>query len=86
MGTALTVEYTTVGALFSQVIPSTAIPIVIIIGVVASIYTAYGGLHVSIITDQVQVPCPSSFPRRPYLLRRMERTKEGQERTEKIVA
>lgn len=54
MGTALTVEYTTVGGLFSQIIPSTAIPIVIIIGLVSSIYTAYGGLHVSIITDQIQ--------------------------------
>ena len=55
MGTALTVEYTTVGSLFSQIIGSTQIPIVIIIGVVASVYTAYGGLHVSLITDQVQV-------------------------------
>ena len=55
MGTALTVEYTTVGGLFSQIIPSTAIPIVIIIGVVSSVYTAYGGLYVSIITDQIQV-------------------------------
>ena len=55
MGTALTVEYTTVGSLFSQIIGSTQIPIVIIIGVVACVYTAYGGLHVSLITDQVQV-------------------------------
>lgn len=61
MGTALTVEYTTVGGLFSQIIPSTAIPIVIIIGVVSSIYTAYGGLHVSIITDQVQVTYTISY-------------------------
>ena len=63
MGTALTVEYTTVGSLFSLIIPSTAIPIVIIIGVVSSVYTAYGGLHVSIITDQVQVTCLRSQPK-----------------------
>lgn len=54
MGTALTVEYTTVGSLFSGIIKVTQIPIVIIIGVVATVYTAYGGLHVSLITDQVQ--------------------------------
>jgi hypothetical protein len=66
MGTAMTVEYTTVGSLFSLVIPSTAIPIVVIIGVVSSVYTAYGGLHVSLITDQVQVrtsaPTPTQTP------------------------
>ena len=55
MGTALTVEYTTVGSLFSIIIGSTAIPIVIIIGVVSTAYTCYGGLYVSLITDQVQV-------------------------------
>ena len=55
MGTALTVEYTTVGAVFTQIIGTTQIPIIIIIGAVSSIYTAYGGLHISLITDQVQV-------------------------------
>ena len=54
MGTALTVEYTTVGAVFTQIIGATQIPIIIIIGIVSSVYTAYGGLHISLITDQVQ--------------------------------
>jgi len=59
MGTAMTVEYTTVGSLFSIIIGAgTVIPIVVIIGVVSSAYTASGGLHVSLITDQVQVPPP----------------------------
>ena len=55
MGTAMTVEYTTVGSLFSIVVGGPQIPIVVIIGVISSIYTAYGGLHISLITDQVQV-------------------------------
>ena len=55
MGTALTVEYTTVGAVFTQIIGTTQIPIIVTIGIVSSVYTAYGGLHVSLITDQVQV-------------------------------
>ena len=62
MGTALTVEYTTVGSLFSTIIGSTAIPIVIIIGVISSIYAAYGGLHVSLITDQVQASLSAMHP------------------------
>ncbi len=40
---------------FEIILGTTRIPIVIIVGVIASIYTAYGGLYVSIITDQVQV-------------------------------
>ena len=59
MGTALTVEYTTVGSLFTTIIGTTQIPIVIIIGVVATVYTAFGGLHISLITDQVQVYLPA---------------------------
>lgn len=31
------------------------VPIVVIIGVVSMLYTAYGGLYVSIVTDQWQV-------------------------------
>ena len=61
MGTALTVEYTTVGAVFTQIIGTTQIPIIIIIGLVASLYTAYGGLHISLITDQVQASPLSIF-------------------------
>ena len=55
MGIGITAEYTAMGDLFEFVIGTTRVPIVIIVGVIASIYTAYGGLYVSIITDQVQV-------------------------------
>lgn len=73
MGIAMTAEYTAVGSLFTDVIGTTQVPIVIIIGVVSSLYTAYGGLYASIITDQWQVrfhvlwsptilPCSSFYP------------------------
>ena len=55
MGIAMTAEYTAVGDLFQIVIGTDRIPIVVIIGVVSMLYTAYGGLYVSIITDQWQV-------------------------------
>ncbi len=55
MGIAMTAEYTAVGDLFEIVVGTTRIPIVVIIGVVSSLYTAYGGLYASIITDQWQV-------------------------------
>ena len=42
MGVGLTVEYTTCGSLFSLIVGGPALPIIIIIGVVASVYTAYG--------------------------------------------
>lgn len=54
MGVALTAEYTAVGDLFDIVIGAVRWPIVIIVGIVSAIYTAYGGLYVSIVTDQVQ--------------------------------
>eukprot|EP00271_Cylindrocystis_brebissonii_P017895 TRINITY_DN4869_c0_g1_i1.p1 TRINITY_DN4869_c0_g1~~TRINITY_DN4869_c0_g1_i1.p1 ORF type:complete len:561 (+),score=86.00 TRINITY_DN4869_c0_g1_i1:264-1946(+) len=54
MGVALTAEYTAVGDLFQYVIGAVRWPIVVIIGVVAMLYTAAGGLYVSIITDQWQ--------------------------------
>mmetsp|Transcript_1562 Transcript_1562/g.4619 ORF Transcript_1562/g.4619 Transcript_1562/m.4619 type:complete len:552 (+) Transcript_1562:384-2039(+) len=54
MGVALTAEYTAVGDLFETVIGTVRWPIVVIIGIVSAIYTAYGGLYVSIITDQIQ--------------------------------
>ena len=57
MGIAMTAEYTAVGDLFELVIGTERVPIVVIIGVVSMLYTAYGGLYVSIITDQWQV-CP----------------------------
>ena len=54
MGIAMTAEYTAVGDLFELVIGANRVPIVVIIGVVSMLYTAYGGLYVSIITDQWQ--------------------------------
>ena len=38
-----------------MVIGAQRVPIVVIIGVVSMLYTAYGGLYVSIVTDQWQV-------------------------------
>jgi Na+/pantothenate symporter len=55
MGIAMTAEYTAVGDLFEIVIGTERVPIVVIIGVVSMLYTAYGGLYVSIVTDQWQV-------------------------------
>ena len=55
MGIALTAEFTAIGDLFEFVIGSERWPIVVIIGVVSMIYTSWGGLYVSIITDQWQV-------------------------------
>ena len=49
----MTAEFTAVGDLFELVIGTVRWPIVIIIGIVSAIYTAYGGLYVSIVTDQV---------------------------------
>lgn len=43
------------GDLFENTIGSKRWPIVVIIAVVATLYTAYGGLLISIITDQWQV-------------------------------
>ena len=54
MGVALTAEFTAVGDLYSIVIGAVRWPIVVIIALVSTIYTAYGGLHVSIITDQAR--------------------------------
>ena len=55
MGIALTAEFTAIGDLFQYVIGSERWPIVVIIGVVSMVYTSWGGLYVSIITDQWQV-------------------------------
>jgi len=52
VGVALTAEFTAVGDLFEIVIGTLRWPIVVIIGVISAIYTAYGGLYVSIVTDQ----------------------------------
>ena len=53
MGVAMTAEFTAVGDMFAIVIGSIRWPIVVIIGIVSAAYTAYGGLYVSIVTDQV---------------------------------
>ena len=50
----LIAEYTAIGDLFEFVVGGDRIVIVILIGTVTSLYTAYGGLSVSIITDQLQ--------------------------------
>ncbi len=54
MSIALTAEYTTIGALFSSFVGSVSYGIIISVGVLTLLYTAYGGLIVSIVTDQLQ--------------------------------
>lgn len=50
------------GDLFEIVIGTVRWPIVVIIGLTSSVYTAYGGLYVSIITDQAAT---NALPPRP---------------------
>jgi len=47
-------EFTTIGGLFQDFVGSVNYPIVIVVGILTTAYTAYGGLLVSIVTDQVQ--------------------------------
>jgi Na+/proline symporter len=54
MSIAMLAEYTTIGTIFSDFVGSVSFPIIIIIGVLTLLYTAAGGLAVSIATDQVQ--------------------------------
>ena len=54
MGVALTAEFTAIGDLFQIVIGTIRWPMVLIIALVSTAYTSYGGLHVSIITDQAR--------------------------------
>eukprot|EP00899_Mesostigma_viride_P007857 jgi/Mesvir1/17072/Mv15260-RA.1 len=54
MGVGMTAEYTTIGALFKDFVGGKATPIIIIVGVLTMAYSAYGGLAVSIFTDQIQ--------------------------------
>ncbi|KAF9988184.1 hypothetical protein BGZ75_009881 [Mortierella antarctica] len=51
---ALCAEYTAIGNLFEQVIGGPRLPIIVIVAVVTSVYTAVGGLYVSILTDVAQ--------------------------------
>ena len=50
----MTAEYTTIGSLFKDFVGSENWPIIITVGIVTMIYTMYGGLYISIVTDQVQ--------------------------------
>lgn len=54
MSIAMLAEYTTIGTIFSDFVGSVSFPIIIVIGVLTLLYTAAGGLAVSIATDQVQ--------------------------------
>lgn len=54
MSIALLAEYTTIGTIFSDFVGSVSFVIIIVIGVLTLLYTAAGGLAVSIATDQVQ--------------------------------
>lgn len=54
MGVLLTAEMTAIGQLFSQVLGVASAPMVVIIALVSVVYTAGGGLFVSIVTDQLQ--------------------------------
>lgn len=47
-------EYTAIGDLYEKIVGGNRILIVVLIGVITSIYTAYGGLSVSIKTDRLQ--------------------------------
>ena len=55
MGVGMTAEYTAVGDMFEYVLDAPRVPIVIVIGCVTILYTAWGGLLVSIVTDLWQV-------------------------------
>lgn len=54
MSIAMLAEYTTIGSLFQDFVGSINYPIILVVGALTLIYTAYGGLSVSIMTDQVQ--------------------------------
>ncbi|KAF9919179.1 hypothetical protein BX616_000032 [Lobosporangium transversale] len=54
MSIALCAEYTSIGNLMELVVGGSRLPIVLIVAIVTSIYTAAGGLYVSILTDVAQ--------------------------------
>ena len=54
MSIALLAEYNTIGSIFKSFVGSVPYPMIILVGTLTTIYTAYGGLLVSIYTDQVQ--------------------------------
>ena len=55
LGVGMTAEYTAIGDLFEYVLEAPRVPIVVLIGCVTMLYTAWGGLYVSIVTDLWQV-------------------------------
>lgn len=54
MAIALAAEYTAFGNLFDYVVGGSRIPAVVTVAFVTSLYTAIGGLYVSMITDAAQ--------------------------------
>lgn len=54
MSIGLLAEYTSIGDLFEYTIGTSRLPIVLTIAIVTSIYTAVGGLYISILTDVPQ--------------------------------
>ena len=54
MAVGMAAEYTAIGDLFEKIVGGDRIFIVVFIGILTSIYTAYGGLSVSVRTDQIQ--------------------------------
>lgn len=54
MGFSLLSEYTTQGALYGHFLGTSPAIMIVIVGVLTMAYTSFGGLAVSIITDQVQ--------------------------------
>ena len=55
MGVGMTAEYTAVGDMFEYVLEAPRVLIVVLISCVTMLYTAWGGLYVSIVTDLWQV-------------------------------
>jgi SSS family solute:Na+ symporter len=51
---SLAAEYTAIGNLFVYTLGGSRVPIVLTVAIVTSIYTAAGGLYISILTDVVQ--------------------------------
>jgi len=54
MCVGLLAELTTIGALFRDFVGGGALPMILISSFLATLYTTYGGLRVSIVTDQLQ--------------------------------
>jgi solute:Na+ symporter, SSS family len=54
LGVALTVEYTSIGALANQFLDLPPWVPIVIVATVTIVYTAAGGLYISLVTDQIQ--------------------------------